>query len=103
MDEDEDATGYSQRTAYDEVFATLRAALATALAAGSKRLLAAYLQSLLAYPDGCTRGETVFDPETENPLVQMPPLDEQRLYPKEQALVDLVAQERLAGRRSWST
>ena len=68
-------------------------------AAGSKRLLAAYLQSLLAYPDGCTRGETVFDPETENVLVQIPPLAEEKLYPKEQALVDLVARERMSGRR----
>ena len=99
MDTEEDHTGYSQRSAYDEVAGTLRAALASALAAGSKRLLAAYLQSLLAYPDGCTRGETVFDPETENVLVQIPPLAEEKLYPKEQALVDLVAQERLAGRR----
>ena len=69
------------------------------MARGSKRLLAAYLQSLLAYPDGCTRGETVFDPETEDVLVQMPPLAEGRLYPKEQALVDLVAKERMLGRK----
>ena len=62
-------------------------------------MLAAYLQSLLAYPDGCTRGEMVFEPEPKNVLVQIPPLDEQRLYPKEQALVELVAQERIAGRR----
>ena len=99
MDAEEHHTGYSQRSAYDEVAGTLRAALASALAAGSKRLLAAYLQSLLAYPDGCTRGETVFDPETENVLVQVPPLEGDKLYPKEQALVDLVAQERMAGRR----
>ncbi len=99
MDTEEDATGYSQSSAYDEVAGTLRAALATALASGSKRLLAAYLQSLLAYPDGCTRSETVFDPETENVLVQVPPLEDDKLYPKEQALVDLVAQERMAGRR----
>ena len=77
------------------------AALSAALAQGSKRLLAAYLQSLLAYPDGCTRGETVLDPasDEENILVQLPPLTEDKLYPKEQALVDLVAQERMAGRR----
>ena len=61
--------------------------------------LATYLQTLLAYPDGCTRGETVFDPQTGNVLVQMPPLSEDKLYPKEQALVDLVAAERLAGRK----
>ena len=31
--------------------------------------------------------------------MQVPPLSEERLYPKERALVDLVAAERLAGRR----
>ena len=99
MDSEEDSTGYSQRSAYVAVFEKLRKALADALKKGSKRLLATYLQTLLAYPDGCTRGETVFDPQTGNPLVQVPPLSEERLYPKEKALVDLVAAERLEGRR----
>ena len=99
MDRETDFTGFSQRKAYDLVFDTLRQALAEALAKSSKRLLATYLQTLLAYPDGCTRGETVFDPQTGNVLVQMPPLSEDKLYPKEQALVDLVAAERLAGRK----
>ena len=99
MDTEEDSTGFSQRGAYDSVFETLRAALTEALAKGSKRLLATYLQTLLAYPDGCTRGETVFDPESEEVLIQVPPLSEEKLYPKEQALVDLVAAERLQGRR----
>ncbi len=99
MDREADHTGFSQRRAYDSVFDTLRQALAAALQKGSKRLLATYLQTLLAYPDGCTRGETVFDPQTGNVLIQMPPLSEDKLYPKEQALVDLVAAERLAGRK----
>ena len=99
MEIEEDGTGFSQRSAYDELFGTLRAALTDLLAKGSKRLLATYLQTLLAYPDGCTRGETVFDPETEDVLIQVPPLSEEKLYPKERALVDLVAAERLAGRR----
>ena len=99
MDRETDFTGFSQRKAYDLVFDTLRQALAEALAKGSKRLLATYLQTLLAYPDGCTRGETVFDPQTGNVLIQMPPLSEDKLYPKEQALVDLVAAERLADRK----
>ena len=64
MDSEEDGTGYSQRSAYNTVFEELRKKLAEALKAGSKRLLATYLQTLLAYPDGCTRGETVFDPRT---------------------------------------
>ena len=99
MDTEEDASGFSQRSAYDSVFETLRAALTEVLAKGSKRLLATYLQTLLAYPDGCTWDETVFDPESEEVLIQVPPLSEEKLYPKEQALVDLVAAERLQGRR----
>ena len=54
MDSEADSTGYSQRSAYDTVFEELRKELAEALKAGSKRLLATYLQTLLAYPDGCT-------------------------------------------------
>ena len=99
MDAERDATGYSQRSAYDKVFEELRKELAAALKKGSKRLLATYLQTLLAYPDGCTRGETVLDPRSGDVLVQMPPLSEEKMYPKEKALVDLVAAERLAGRR----
>ena len=99
MDSEEDGTGYSQRSAYNHVFEELRKELANALKAGSKRLLATYLQTLLAYPEGCTRGETVFDPRTGDVIVQVPPLSEEKLYPKEKALVDLVAAERLAGRR----
>ena len=62
MDSEEDATGYSQRSAYNTVYEELRKELAEALKAGSKRLLATYLQTLLAYPETCTKGETVFDP-----------------------------------------
>ena len=99
MNTTEDSTGYSQRSAYDTVFEELRRKLADALSKGSKRLLSTYLQTLLAYPDGCTRGETVFDPESGEPIVQVPPLSEEKLYPKEKALVDLVAKERMEGRR----
>ena len=99
MDSGEDGTGYSQRSAYNTVFEELRRKLADALSKGSKRLLSTYLQTLLAYPDGCTRGETVFDPESGDVIVQVPPLSEERLYPKEKALVDLVAKERMEGRR----
>ncbi len=100
MDSEKDHTGFSQHSAYNAVFEELRKRLADALKSGSKRLLATYLQTLLAYPDGCTRGETVFDPRTGNVIVQVPPLSENKLYPKEQALVDLVAAERMEGRRA---
>ena len=81
------------------MFKELKAELSKALKSGSKRLLATYLQTLLAYPDGCTRGETVFDPRSDDIIVAVPPLSEEKLYPKEKALVDLVAAERMAGRR----
>ena len=99
MDSEEDATGYSQRSAYTTVYEELRLKLAEALKAGSKRLLATYLQTLLAYPEGCTKGETVFDPRSGDVIVQVPPLSEEKLYSKEKALVDLVAAERMEGRR----
>ena len=99
MDSEPDSYGYTQRGAYGTLYEKLREALKDALAKGSRKLLSTYLQSLLAYPDGCTRGETVFDPDSGDVLVQVPPLSEEKLYPKEQALVDLVAAERLEGRR----
>ena len=99
MDSEEDSTGFSQRSAYNHVFEELREALAEALKSGSKRLLATYLQTLLAYPDGCTKGETVLDPRSGDVIVQVPPLSEEKLYPKEKALIDLVAAERMEGRR----
>ena len=98
MDSEEDATGYSQRSAYNTVYEELRLKLAEVLKAGSKRLLATYLQTLLAYPDGCTRGETVFDPRSGDVIVQVPPLSEERHYAKEKALIDMVAAERMEGR-----
>ena len=100
MDNEDDGVDFfTQRGAYNHVFSNLKDALAKALKSGSKRLLATYLQTLLAYPDGCTRGETVFDPRSGEIIVQVPPLSEEKVYPKEQALIDLVAAERLAGRR----
>ena len=103
MDPDTDATGFSQKSAYEKLFEKLRHAMVKAL---GRRLTAApvHLPTVTAgLPDGCTRGETVFDPASGEPLIQVPPLAEDRVYPKEKALLDLVAAERLAGRRVLST
>ena len=89
----------TQHQAYNKLQTQVHQALAEALAAGSKRLLATYLQSLLAYPDGCTQGETVKDPRDGGIIVKIPPLNPDILYPKEQSLVDLVKQETKQGRR----
>ena len=54
---------------------------------------------LLAFPDGRNNGETVLDPETGEVPAQVPPDSEERLYPKDKALIDLVAGERIEGHR----
>ena len=92
-------SGYSQRTAYQKLYTELRNALTEALQKGSTRLMAAYLQSLLAFPDGCIRGEEVNDPRDGRLIVRIPPLDGDETYPKEQALIDLAKEEKRAGRR----
>ena len=99
MDTEEGVHGLSQASAYRILATDLKRALLQAIERGSARLLSTYLQALLAYPEGCTRGESVFDPDTGDLIVQLPPLDAERIYPKEQQLLDLVARERLAGRR----
>ena len=89
----------TQQEGYDKLQEKVHQALAMALAAGSKRLLGTYLQSLLAYPDGCTQGETVKDPRDGETIVHIPPINPDIIYPKEQALIDLVKAERKQGRR----
>lgn len=88
-----------QSEAYRKLSGDLYAALVAALASGSKRLLGAYLQALLSWPDACTREETVLDAERGMVLASAPALPADRLYPKEQALVDLCLTEKRRGRR----
>ena len=53
----------------------------------------------LGVPRRLHQGETVFDPRSGDVIVQVPPLSEEKLYPKEKALIDMVAAERMEGRR----
>ena len=99
MDEGTSPEEPSQSGCYRRLAADLRQAVQESLRAGSKRLLGAYLQALLSYPDGCTREETVLDPRSGAVLAHAPALPEDRLYPKERALVELVRRERSRGRR----
>jgi hypothetical protein len=94
-----DGAGPSQASAYRQLADALHAAVMQALASGSRRLLAAYLQALLAYPDACTRGDTVVDAESGEVIASAPALPADRLYPKERALVELALDERRQGRR----
>jgi len=82
-----------QQRAYDRLKGDLLAALREALVRGSKRLLGAYLQSILAYPDAPYREEVVVDPKDDRVIARAPALDEEVVYPKEQTLLDLIARE----------
>ena len=83
----------AQQRAYDRLKGDLLAALKEALVKGSKRLLGAYLQSILAYPDAPYREEVVTDPKDDRVIARAPALDEDVVYPKEQTLLDLIARE----------
>ncbi len=99
LDERPLSEGCSQASAYYRLASELRQAVLGALQRGSKRLLGAYLQALLGYADACTRGEVVVDPATGQAIADAPSLPDDALYPKEQALLDLVRRERARNRR----
>ena len=90
---------YSQQSAYEYLEHQLKTKLAALLQAGSKRLLSTYLQSLLAYPDGCILGEDAVDPGTQNLIVSIPPLSADRIYPKEKRLLQIIEAEKAKNRK----
>ena len=94
-----------QREAYDELESTLKEELQSRLQNGDRSLLAAYLQSLLAYPNSCFRHEIIEDTEGEQ-VASAPALTGERydgfreaVFPKERWLIDLCKREQLRGRR----
>ena len=99
LDQGSAAAQFSQAGAYRQLSTQLWQAVTSALQEGSKRLLATYLQALLAYPDACTRDEIVLDPRDGQVIAYAPALPDDVLYPKERALLDLVQRERERGRR----
>jgi hypothetical protein len=90
---------FSQASAYRRLASALISAVQDALAKGSKRLLAVYLQTLLSYPDGCITAQTVLDKATGDVIAAAPSLSEDVLYPKERALLNLVREQRRRLRR----
>ena len=102
LDTNEDtATKQSQSSQYDEVAEKLGELTKTLLATGSKKLLATYLQTLLCLPETCINGETVTweNNDEEEIIVQVPPMDPTRIYPKERRLIELVEDEKRRGRK----
>jgi len=93
-----------QREAYDALEDQLVEELKERIEQGDRSLLAAYLQSLLAYPNSCFRAEVVEDSSGEfvasaPALVDPSNGSKDRLFPKEEWLVNLARTEQARGRR----
>ena len=80
----------------------LTAELERQLACGSKKLLGAYVQSLLHHPDTPWREESVYSPDKEGVprlVTHAEALGDSVVYPKEQRLIDIALAEKRRGRR----
>ncbi len=100
MDQNMDPeTEMSQASGYRFLHRTLYEIVSRELARGSKRLLSTYMHALLAYPDGCTRGEQVTEPGTDRVIVEVEPLPAEWVYPKELALLERIKSEQKEQRR----
>ena len=93
-----------QREAYDALEDQLVEELKERIEQGDRSLLAAYLQSLLAYPNSCFRAEVVTDSTGEfvahaPALIDASNRSKDRLFPKEEWLVNLAKAEQSRSRR----
>jgi superfamily II DNA or RNA helicase len=89
-----------QRSQYATLKDSLTQAIANALQKHRPSLLAVYLQAMLSLPDAPWRGEMVRNPETGEVVATVPPLDPAVIYPKEDALAELLLREKQAGRKA---
>lgn len=100
-----------QAEQYESLRDQLKEALKQRLQEGDNRLLGAYLAALLYWPDSPWRPELVVDPdckwklergielEDEEIVAHVPGLSGDIIFPKEQAILDLVQEEKADGRR----
>ena len=91
-----------QREVHQAFKADLAAEVERQLACGSKKLLGAYLQSLLHHPDTPWREEAVYTTDIAGVpylVAAAEALDDAVVYPKEQRLLDIAREEKRQGRR----
>lgn len=95
--------GMSQRQAYKHLQVSLKQAIKTMMARNASegaKMMATYLQALLSYPDGCTNpNASVVTNLQDEEIFRMQTMREDWVYPKEQKLLDLIAEETAQGRR----
>jgi hypothetical protein len=84
---------------YHHLEHTATAALHQLLARYDTHALASWFTGLMVQPNLPWHGVTIAHPRTGYVLGEAPPLPEELVYPKEQALLELLRQERSEGRR----
>ena len=84
--------------AYRDLEHKVGSAMREMLVKGSRKLLGTYLNSLLCYPDRPFQNEPIIYPGTDRIIAQPAALPENRIYGKEQDLLNIVRQELSEGR-----
>jgi len=87
--------------AYHQLENKVGSAMREMLVKGSRKLLGTYLNSLLCYPDRPFQNEPIIYPGTDRIIAQPAALPEDRIYGKEQHLLNIVRQELAQGRRCF--
>lgn len=87
--------------AYKDLERRIGSEMKQLVAQGSRRLLGAYLNTLLCYPDRPFRNETVVDPANGNVIAEPAELPRDRLYSKENELLRIVHGEISQARRCF--
>lgn len=90
-----------QKEVYETFSRKLKDALNDELRKGGKRLLGAYLQSLLAYPDTPWKKESIYktDEDRRFLVAEARALSESVIYPKEKRLIEICRENKAAGRK----
>lgn len=78
------------RQAYGDLEDELTTAMRSALSQGDKSLLGTYVSALLSYPDRPFGYEPLVHPHTEEVIAEPRELDQDRIYAKEERLLQLV-------------
>ena len=100
LDQISDHTNHSQHSGYWGLHRRLRPHIEAAQESGNRNTLISCLQELLQYPDHCTQESTLTNPQGGRKiLLDTPILSTEKIYPKEQSLVELVTNEKNEGRR----
>ncbi len=90
-----------QKEVYETFSRKLKDALNDELRKGGKRLLGAYLQSLLSYPDTPWKKEAIYKTDENGRVLvaEARALSEDAIYPKEKRLIEICRENKTMGRK----